>query len=155
MDTHPGLTFLKDAPEFHSRYITTVSIFSWRAQWHRQKILNGKWLQEWWFSCHLEHATKFGGASKQWAVEPSAPVCLSVFLSVGQLQHVLWRETVGVGRAMASKWPDITETRMPPTGHWPWSCTTPYLDTSLHWCTVWHTPVPISPMRTDLLGNAC
>ena len=24
MDTHPGLTFLKDAPEFHSRYITTV-----------------------------------------------------------------------------------------------------------------------------------
>jgi len=27
VDTHPGLTFLKDAPEFHSRYITTVSIF--------------------------------------------------------------------------------------------------------------------------------
>ena len=25
VDTHPGLTFLKDAPEFHSRYITTVS----------------------------------------------------------------------------------------------------------------------------------
>nr|XP_015216608.1 PREDICTED: serine/threonine-protein phosphatase 2A regulatory subunit B'' subunit alpha isoform X3 [Lepisosteus oculatus] len=24
VDTHPGLTFLKDAPEFHSRYITTV-----------------------------------------------------------------------------------------------------------------------------------
>uniref|UniRef100_A0A8B9K1W3 Protein phosphatase 2, regulatory subunit B'', alpha n=1 Tax=Astyanax mexicanus TaxID=7994 RepID=A0A8B9K1W3_ASTMX len=28
VDTHPGLTFLKDAPEFHSRYITTVRIFS-------------------------------------------------------------------------------------------------------------------------------
>ncbi|XP_043926734.1 serine/threonine-protein phosphatase 2A regulatory subunit B'' subunit alpha-like [Protopterus annectens] len=26
VDTHPGLTFLKDAPEFHSRYITTVGI---------------------------------------------------------------------------------------------------------------------------------
>lgn len=26
VDTHPGLTFLKDAPEFHSRYITTVSV---------------------------------------------------------------------------------------------------------------------------------
>lgn len=25
VDTHPGLTFLKDAPEFHSRYITTVN----------------------------------------------------------------------------------------------------------------------------------
>lgn len=25
VDTHPGLTFLKEAPEFHSRYITTVS----------------------------------------------------------------------------------------------------------------------------------
>uniref|UniRef100_A0A8D0GYT2 EF-hand domain-containing protein n=1 Tax=Sphenodon punctatus TaxID=8508 RepID=A0A8D0GYT2_SPHPU len=24
VETHPGLTFLKDAPEFHSRYITTV-----------------------------------------------------------------------------------------------------------------------------------
>ncbi|XP_068136489.1 serine/threonine-protein phosphatase 2A regulatory subunit B'' subunit alpha isoform X2 [Hyperolius riggenbachi] len=24
VDTHPGLTFLKEAPEFHSRYITTV-----------------------------------------------------------------------------------------------------------------------------------
>nr|XP_019822122.1 PREDICTED: serine/threonine-protein phosphatase 2A regulatory subunit B'' subunit alpha [Bos indicus] len=24
VDTHPGLTFLKDAPEFHSRYITTL-----------------------------------------------------------------------------------------------------------------------------------
>ncbi|EPY82676.1 hypothetical protein CB1_000633006 [Camelus ferus] len=24
VDTHPGLTFLKDAPEFHSRYITTT-----------------------------------------------------------------------------------------------------------------------------------
>ncbi|KAM4821592.1 serine/threonine-protein phosphatase 2A regulatory subunit B'' subunit alpha isoform 2-T4 [Thomomys bottae] len=24
VDTHPGLTFLRDAPEFHSRYITTV-----------------------------------------------------------------------------------------------------------------------------------
>ncbi|KAK2090359.1 hypothetical protein P7K49_031615 [Saguinus oedipus] len=24
VDTHPGLTFLKDAPEFHSRYITTI-----------------------------------------------------------------------------------------------------------------------------------
>ncbi|KAG7487385.1 hypothetical protein MATL_G00022700 [Megalops atlanticus] len=24
VDTHPGLSFLKDAPEFHSRYITTV-----------------------------------------------------------------------------------------------------------------------------------
>uniref|UniRef100_S4R624 PP2A regulatory subunit B'' EF-hand domain-containing protein n=1 Tax=Petromyzon marinus TaxID=7757 RepID=S4R624_PETMA len=24
VDTHPGLAFLKDAPEFHSRYITTV-----------------------------------------------------------------------------------------------------------------------------------
>uniref|UniRef100_A0A671T0B3 Serine/threonine-protein phosphatase 2A regulatory subunit B'' subunit alpha-like n=1 Tax=Sinocyclocheilus anshuiensis TaxID=1608454 RepID=A0A671T0B3_9TELE len=27
VDTHSGLTFLKDAPEFHSRYITTVSNF--------------------------------------------------------------------------------------------------------------------------------
>lgn len=27
VDTHPGLTFLKDAPEFHSRYITTVRHF--------------------------------------------------------------------------------------------------------------------------------
>ncbi|XP_063967008.1 uncharacterized protein LOC129278735 [Lytechinus pictus] len=26
VDSHPGLTFLQDAPEFHSRYITTVSI---------------------------------------------------------------------------------------------------------------------------------
>ncbi|KFZ51864.1 Serine/threonine-protein phosphatase 2A regulatory subunit B'' subunit alpha [Antrostomus carolinensis] len=25
VETHPGLTFLKDAPEFHSRYITTVT----------------------------------------------------------------------------------------------------------------------------------
>lgn len=33
MDTHPGLTFLKDAPEFHSRYITTVNI-------RRKKIIS-------------------------------------------------------------------------------------------------------------------
>lgn len=26
VDTHPGLTFLKQAPEFHSRYVHTVSI---------------------------------------------------------------------------------------------------------------------------------
>ena len=25
VDTHPGLTFLQDAPEFHSRYVHTVS----------------------------------------------------------------------------------------------------------------------------------
>ena len=25
VDNHPGLTFLQDAPEFHSRYIHTVS----------------------------------------------------------------------------------------------------------------------------------
>lgn len=25
VNTHPGLSFLKEAPEFHSRYITTVS----------------------------------------------------------------------------------------------------------------------------------
>ncbi|TRY58942.1 hypothetical protein DNTS_033917 [Danionella cerebrum] len=47
VDTHPGLTFLKDAPEFHSRYITTCA-------------------------------------------------CLSVSLSVGQLQHVLRRKAEGV-----------------------------------------------------------
>lgn len=29
METHPGLTFLKDAPEFHSRYITTVGWLLW------------------------------------------------------------------------------------------------------------------------------
>ncbi len=66
-------------------------------------------------------------------------VCLSVCGTAAT------RAAEGVGRAMASKWPDITETRMPPTGHWPWSCTTPYLDASLLWCTGWHTPVPISP----------
>lgn len=26
VDTHPGLTFLKEAAEFHSRYVHTVSI---------------------------------------------------------------------------------------------------------------------------------
>ena len=26
VDTHPGLTFLLEAPEFHSRYVNTVSI---------------------------------------------------------------------------------------------------------------------------------
>ncbi|KAH9512367.1 Serine/threonine-protein phosphatase 2A regulatory subunit B'' subunit alpha [Bulinus truncatus] len=26
VETHPGLTFLQDAPEFHSRYVTTVSL---------------------------------------------------------------------------------------------------------------------------------
>lgn len=26
VDTHPGLTFLQEAPEFHSRYVNTVSI---------------------------------------------------------------------------------------------------------------------------------
>jgi len=25
VDSHPGLTFLQDAPEFHSRYVQTVS----------------------------------------------------------------------------------------------------------------------------------
>ncbi len=25
VDSHPGLTFLQDAPEFHSRYVHTVS----------------------------------------------------------------------------------------------------------------------------------
>ena len=29
VDNHPGLTFLQDAPEFHSRYIHTVS-YTWR-----------------------------------------------------------------------------------------------------------------------------
>lgn len=28
VDTHPGLTFLKEAAEFHSRYVHTVSIFA-------------------------------------------------------------------------------------------------------------------------------
>ena len=27
METHPGLEFLRDAPDFHSRYIHTVSMF--------------------------------------------------------------------------------------------------------------------------------
>jgi len=27
VDTHPGLTFLQDAPEFHSRYVQTVEYF--------------------------------------------------------------------------------------------------------------------------------
>lgn len=27
MNSHPGLSFLKEAAEFHSRYITTVSDF--------------------------------------------------------------------------------------------------------------------------------
>lgn len=29
VNTHPGLAFLKEASEFHSRYITTVSIRAW------------------------------------------------------------------------------------------------------------------------------
>ena len=28
VDSHPGLTFLQDAPEFHSRYVQTVCTFS-------------------------------------------------------------------------------------------------------------------------------
>ena len=27
MDTHPGLAFLQSAPEFHARYVETVSTF--------------------------------------------------------------------------------------------------------------------------------
>jgi len=26
VDSHPGLTFLQDAPEFHSRYVQTVNL---------------------------------------------------------------------------------------------------------------------------------
>ncbi|XP_043330060.1 serine/threonine-protein phosphatase 2A regulatory subunit B'' subunit alpha [Cervus canadensis] len=36
VDTHPGLTFLKDAPEFHSRYITTVGFSAMLASRARQ-----------------------------------------------------------------------------------------------------------------------
>jgi len=28
VDSHPGLTFLQDAPEFHSRYVQTVSFIT-------------------------------------------------------------------------------------------------------------------------------
>ena len=33
VDTHPGLGFLKEATEFHSRYVHTVSIQNWHSRW--------------------------------------------------------------------------------------------------------------------------
>ncbi|XP_077417935.1 serine/threonine-protein phosphatase 2A regulatory subunit B'' subunit alpha isoform X1 [Vanacampus margaritifer] len=52
VDTHPGLTFLKDAPEFHSRYITTViqRIFyvvnrSWTGRVSRTELRRSNFLQ--------------------------------------------------------------------------------------------------------------
>ncbi|XP_051984083.1 serine/threonine-protein phosphatase 2A regulatory subunit B'' subunit alpha-like isoform X1 [Xyrauchen texanus] len=52
VDTHPGLTFLKDAPEFHSRYITTViqRIFftvnrSWTGKINMTEIRRSNFLQ--------------------------------------------------------------------------------------------------------------
>ncbi|XP_062872285.1 serine/threonine-protein phosphatase 2A regulatory subunit B'' subunit alpha isoform X2 [Trichomycterus rosablanca] len=52
VDTHPGLTFLKDAPEFHSRYITTViqRIFytvnrSWTGRINMTEIRRSNFLQ--------------------------------------------------------------------------------------------------------------
>ncbi|XP_077205329.1 serine/threonine-protein phosphatase 2A regulatory subunit B'' subunit alpha isoform X2 [Paroedura picta] len=52
VETHPGLTFLKDAPEFHSRYITTViqRIFytvnrSWSGQISLTELRKSNFLQ--------------------------------------------------------------------------------------------------------------
>ncbi|XP_061094928.1 serine/threonine-protein phosphatase 2A regulatory subunit B'' subunit alpha-like [Conger conger] len=52
VDTHPGLMFLKDAPEFHSRYITTViqRIFytvnrSWTGRITMTELRRGNFLQ--------------------------------------------------------------------------------------------------------------
>lgn len=46
VETHPGLTFLKDAPEFHSRYITTVGWL--QIQYDRIPVMIQfePWLQE-------------------------------------------------------------------------------------------------------------
>lgn len=58
MDTHPGLTFLKDAPEFHSRYITTVSIFM-KGSITQAEVSHGDKITGIVIFLSLEHAAKF------------------------------------------------------------------------------------------------